>query len=697
MFQITNQKTDMSRKILLLCSALLVFLADASLIESARPSRPAWVSDGIVMAGNWEPLTFIRRRGGQSLQDEQNWLAERTERAAAGLKRAGVNLVITNLHKGFGLEAEKEDIDATRRFAAYAHKQGIRVGGYVGSTMMYETFFLEEPDSRSWTQVDESGKPMYYTSEQTFRYAACRNNPGYQAFIQKVLRLGIQDLKLDMIHFDQMHWWAEPRSCRCEFCRDRFRKWLETRYPKAERRLRFGFDRFDGILPPTSDSLSGPVRLTELRNPLMQEWACWRASEATRHFAEFDSYIHSLNPDVALEGNPYLNPALNQGYTMGFDAAGMLQHGDVVWSEEPAHASWTPDGRLVSKIRSFKVARLMGKSIFVYTGGRYGTQSPDSPPHLRIAEAMAFNGNNIGMVGDVDPEGIRLAPEAVKYIQFFQRHQPDFRSTVPVADVAVLRAFAAVEFNPADALAGATLAEQILIQHQVPFQTIFDRQLDGLSKYKVLVLANQDALSDEQAEKIRAFVKAGGGLVATGSSSLLTSWRLVRNRFALADLFGVDRPAGATGALRREFGRGRVAYVPRIVPAVPPPAAQMNYNFSSEYWKLPVNEAELAEAVRWAAADSFSAEIIAPKSVAIELTRGATGNLSLHVVNFDFRHPVRNLEARVRIPEGYRLLEAVSDTPDGSPAPVADVRNGIAHIGIPRLDVYMVTVLRLGK
>jgi hypothetical protein len=683
---------------------LLLLLAEAGLpLPGAelprRPSRPAWVSEGIVMAGNWEPLIFIRRRGGHSLQEEQNWMAERTERAATGLKAAGVNLVITNLHKGFGLEAEREDIDATRRFTEFAHENGIRVGGYVGSTMMYETFFLEEPAARSWVQIDENGKPACYTPEQSFRYAACRNNPGYQAFIEKVLRLGVQDLKLDMIHFDQMHWWAEPRSCRCEFCRDRFRQWLEAKYSRSARPPRFGFDRFEGILPPLFDTLAGPVRLTELRNPLLQEWALWRAEEVTRHYAEYDNYIHSLNPETALEGNPNLNLAINQGFTVGVDAGALLQHGDVVWSEEPAHASWTADGRLVSKIRSFKVARLTGKSIFAYTGGRYGTQSPDSPPHLRIAEAMAYNGNNIGMVGDVHPEGIRLTPEARRYILFFKTHQPDFRSTEPVGDVAVLRAFAAVEFNPSEALVSAALAEQTLIQHRIPFHIVFDRQLSELSRYKVLVLANQDALSDEQAERIRAFVKAGGGLVATANSSLLTSWRLRRDRFALADLFGVDGPDGVSGVLRREFGRGRVVYLPRIVPAIAPPAAQMNYNFSFDYWKLPLNHAELAEAVRWAARDGLSAEVSAPGSVAMELTRQrGTGNLALHLVNFDFLHPAENIEASVRIPEGWVLREAVSETPDGlSPAIETEVRDGIAHLRMRRLDVYTLTVLRLAR
>jgi hypothetical protein len=103
------------------------------------------VKEGIVMVGNWEPLTFIRRRGGQSMEELENWPLERTEEVTRKLHEQGVTLVVTNLHKGFGLKTEAADIEATRRFTAYAHQHGLRVGGYIGASMMFETFFAEEP------------------------------------------------------------------------------------------------------------------------------------------------------------------------------------------------------------------------------------------------------------------------------------------------------------------------------------------------------------------------------------------------------------------------------------------------------------------------------------------------------------------------------------------------------------------------
>ncbi len=674
------------RGLLLLPLALLVSCKTSpptsNAATSPRPTRPAWVKEGIVMVGNWEPLTFIRRRGGQSLADVENWKAERTERVAQDLKQAGVNLVITNLHKGFGLKTEAEDIDATRRFTAFAHKHGLRVGGYIGASMAFETFFQEEPDARTWSQVDESGRPIYYTPTQTFRYMACRNNPGYQAFLQKVMRLGIQDIHLDLIHFDQMEGWAEPLSCHCPYCRLQFREFLRARYRPQQAAERFGFNRFDDVIPPAYDFFGRTNHATEVVNPLVQDWARFRCYSFARRYAEYDSFIYALNPEVALEGNPNLNSAHNAGFANGVDVSLLLAHGDVVWSEDPHHAQWTADGRLVSRIRAFKAARIMGKSIFVYTGGRYGAQNPESPPKLRLAEAMAYNDRNLGMVGDVSPNGVTLTPEARRYIDFFHARRQDLSGTVSISDIAVLHSFASIEFNPSEANVSTILAEQTLIQNRIPFDIIYDRHLADLRKYKVLLLANQDALGDDQIALIRRFVAAGGGLVATENTGLYTDWRLKRSAPALADLYGT----------------GRVVYIPAIEPAVPPPPAELVYDFVDEYWRLPKNAAEIVRAVEQAAGAPLSVRVSAPSSVTIELARQtATGNLLLHLVNYNFTKPVQNIEAAVRIPPGYRLQEIILTTPDSGivqSLPV-QLRGDSVVFKIPKLEVYDLVLLRL--
>jgi hypothetical protein len=664
--------------------------------------RPKWLKEGIVMVGNWEPLVFRLRRGGQAAGERKLWEIEHSEETVKKLKALGVNLIIPSLHKGFGLEAEAEDIEATRRVAEYAHKQGMRIGGYIGATMAHESFFLEEPDAREWVQVNEWGRPMYYNSEQTFRYTACRNNPGYMAFLKKVMRLGAEKLGLDLIHFDQMQMWSEPRSCRCEHCTRAFRAFLRANYGDPQLAQRFGFTRLDGVVPPPFNAISGPIGMPELVNPLMQEWARFRAASVTRHYAEFDHFLHSLNSEVALEGNPNLNFSQNKGWREGIDYGTLLEHGDIVWSEEPNHAEWTPDGRLITKIRSFKAVRSMGKSLFLYTGPGY--TDPKSPSHLLLAEAMAYNDMNLGNVGPVNAEGTTLTPEARSYIDFFHAHKRDLVDTTVVADAAVLHSFASVEFNPAVSLVSKTLAEQVLIQSRIPFAMIFDRHLDQLASYKVLVLADQDALSDEQCARIRAFVSAGGGLVATGTTSMLTEWRLRRSKFALADLFGIPEPLAEgepNKPIRSNYGKGRVVYIPRIEPSVEPPEASMNYTFANEYWRLPNNHKDLSEAVAWAAGGELSVRVDAPEYVTIELAeQKSTRTWLLHLVNYNSARVQTRISVRLRPPAGHAVKQATLLSPDdGAQQSLAltAAKDGATSFTIPKLKVYDLVLLSLEK
>ena len=92
---------------------------------------------------------------------------------------------------------------------------------------------------------------------------------------------------------------------------------------------------------------------------------------------------------------------------------------------------------------------------------------------------------------------------------------------------------------------------------------------EKLAPYQVLILANARTLTPDQEELLRTFVRDGGTLVASGSSTLYDQWGRRRPNYGLSDVFGVDfrRDAQAPeeqavwGGLR-ENDRGRI---------VPPP------------------------------------------------------------------------------------------------------------------------------
>ena len=674
-------------------------------LEAAQASGASgpqsWVRQGIVAASDMEALSFVRRRGGEPVNYAEEWRTDLGDATVQTLLSQGVNLILVTLYKGAGLKTEAQDIAVAREFVDVAHRRGLKVGGYVGATLFYETLEVEEPASKDWKQIDEFGHPIYYNPGQTFRYMACRNNPGYLAYIKKVVKLGVQDLRLDMIHFDQMMWWSAPGSCHCTHCREQFREFLKTRYSAKLALLRFGFENVELLdIPPFG---SDSMRFAEVTNPLVQEWALFRAWSLAQRYKELTDYIHNLNPETAVQGNPTMNLDNNVGFIYGIDYGQLLEGGDMITSEEPNQAVWTDDGRLVSQIRTYKGARSMGKSLWVWQARPRGDQAFLDYPgvmELGLSEALAYNDRNLGIVAGWDVITNTIPEGAKPYIDLFQKRSKDLVNTRTVADVAVLRSFASIAFNPAGSNASTILFEQSLIQAKIPFAIIFDRHLGDLSAYKVLVLADQDALSDAQVANIRAFANAGGSVVATGRTSLMNEWRLVRPKLGLADVLGVDQPSDnekANTPHRTENGSARAVYIPRIEPAIEPPPPQVAYSFPNHYWRLPKNHEDLIASIHWAARNQLSAEVKAPDWVTMELARQEKGPLLLHLVNYKPTETVRNIRVIIRPPAKFCVKEAVLVTPENITGQNVSLKLGQGDISmvIPSMRVYALVTMRL--
>ena len=142
-------------------------------------SCQAWYSGPIILSGNWEPLIFRRRLGGGCSDVAERYLEEHSPELVRELQRKGINLLITHYFKGFGLQAEAEDIVQTRKLTRLCHQANIRVGAYIGDTLIPETFLTEEPDAASWYQIDAAGNAIQYGGTQSFRYKWCRTNPAF--------------------------------------------------------------------------------------------------------------------------------------------------------------------------------------------------------------------------------------------------------------------------------------------------------------------------------------------------------------------------------------------------------------------------------------------------------------------------------------------------------------------------------------
>jgi hypothetical protein len=216
----------------------------------------------------------------------------------------------------------------------------------------------------------------------------------------------------------------------------------------------------------------------------------------------------------------------------------------------------------------------------------------------------------------------------------------------------------------------------------------------------VLVLPNLAAMSDAQCAAVRRFVEAGGGLVATGETSLYDEEGRRRADFALADLLGAhatgehrgsfagpapspwasgeghsylrlaagDRPTALEGfgdsdilpfggrlEIVRAAAGGRVACLP----------ADLDRCFGRD--RIPDHGRLIANLVRWASRRRMPLEVEGSGLLDVNLYR-QPGRLVLHVVNLTnpaaFRpyatelYPVGPLRVRVAMPLDFTPTRA---------------------------------------
>ena len=96
-----------------------------------------------------------------------------------------------------------------------------------------------------------------------------------------------------------------------------------------------------------------------------------------------------------------------------------------------------------------------------------------------------------------------------------------------------------------------------LVESSMPFEMVNDRLLDEktLMPFKLLILPNVAALSDQQCVQLRSFVARGGSLVATYETSLYDEEGKQRSDFGLADIFRVNYDNEVEGPLQNSYLR----------------------------------------------------------------------------------------------------------------------------------------------
>jgi len=94
-----------------------------------------------------------------------------------------------------------------------------------------------------------------------------------------------------------------------------------------------------------------------------------------------------------------------------------------------------------------------------------------------------------------------------------------------------------------------------LVEARIPFELVHEAFLtpDRIDQFKLLILADRAALSNDQCAAIRSYVSRGGSVLATFATSLYDETGRQRADFGLADVFGVSYAGAIEGPMQNSY------------------------------------------------------------------------------------------------------------------------------------------------
>lgn len=312
------------------------------------------------------------------------------------------------------------------------------------------------------------------------------------------------------------------------------------------------------------EPLPGKVDLADLA---YRRYLVWRGERLEDHYRRLQGRIKRANPDAVL-----MSWTVNAGRYGHFltSPRAMPTRLNLLF-DLPMQEWWLDETNLGASVApAFGAAYLRAvtgdrpcaaEPYLMSRGNPYGTDS--FPVHeRRVRGLLAVTNGNVGAHSLGFP-GHRESTRLV--LDDLRQREAWLKRVRRLPWGAILVSEQTRQFHAYGDIAGRFLphvfgAFRVGMEEHLPLNLIndWDLTLEALRPYRVLVLPGAVALSDRQAEAVRAYVAGGGSLVATGETSLCDELGRPRRDFALADLFGVSyrgrpQPTGNRPALDANF------------------------------------------------------------------------------------------------------------------------------------------------
>ena len=399
-----------------------------------------------------------------------------------------------------------------------AHEDGLVVFARMDSNRAHEEFYKAHPE---WFALDAFGKP--YKSGDLF--ITCVNSPYYNEHIPSILR------EISKLYhpegFTDNSWSGLGRDtiCYCDNCKKDFLEKTGKQIP----------------LTKNWDDLA------------YREWIRWNYDRRLE--------IWDLNNRITKSagGSDCIWSGMNSGSVSGQsrsfrDFKEICQRADIIMLDSQARSDSdgfqqnSGIGKLIHGLLGWN--KLVPESMAMYQAGKPTFRMASKP----VPEARMWMLE--GIAGGIQPwwhyvgashEDRRIYNTSGAVFAWHKKNEEFLINRMPVAKVGVVWSQQNMDFfgrDDAESLVelpwrGIT---QALIRARIPFLPVHADHIDYEGKnLSLLVLPNLGVMTDNQVSSVKRFVEGGGGLFATGESSLYNEWGARRLDYALGDLFGVHR------------------------------------------------------------------------------------------------------------------------------------------------------------
>ena len=475
----------------------------------------------------WAQLTLVETDPGR--YDPQLWLDyfTRIHADAACLSAGGVVAYYPTAIPLHHRSAWMGDADPFGELVAGCRSRNMVVIARTDPHATHQNVYDAHPD---WIAVDASGqKRRHWASPEL--WVTCALGPYNFEFMTAVHREIASRYRVDGIFGNR---WSGSGMCYCEHCQRNFR-------------AASGLD-----LPRTTDPKDRARRayLAWQQQRLFELWRLW------------DREIRAINPQarfIANAGGGALSP---------LDMKTVGEIADILFADRQARRGLMPiweNGKSAKEYRAVLGSKPVGGIFSVGVEEPYRWKdSVQVEPELRmwVAEGTA-NGMRPWFTkfsGELYDR--RWLPMIEKIYAWHHRVERYLRNERALARVGLVYSQQTATFY-----GGERARERVedhalgfyhaLVEARVPFEMVHDRLLDAerLDPFKLLILPNIACLSDRQCDQLRAFVRGGGGIVATLETSLYDETGAARADFALADLFAARRTGPIEGPMHNSYLR----------------------------------------------------------------------------------------------------------------------------------------------